>query len=114
MNYYYFNLNGCVVSMRQDTARTLMERIAPEWKKVHTRHGTLYQAVYDWYGEMVDGEYTLFPPRLKDGTAVPINKTARQFLSLDIHGECFLQPHEHTRDEVLTFVMQDHVRYEVA
>lgn len=100
--------------MRQDTAETLMERIAPQWEKVKTHWGTLYRAQYDWYGEVVEGEYKTFPPKLKNGTSVKQNKTAEEFFKEKIIGECFLLPSEGKRSDVLAFVSKDHIRYSVA
>lgn len=95
-------------------AKLFMERIAPEWKKVNTEWGTLYCGEYDWYGEVVEGEYKTFPPKLKNGTSVKQNKTAQEIFKEKIIGECFLLPSEGKRSDVLTFVSKDHIRYSVA
>ena len=100
--------------MRQNTAETLMERITPQWERIKTEWGILYRAEYDWYGEVVDGEYRTFPPRLKDGTNVPVNRLASQFFKESITGECFLFPSDAKREDFMTFIAQSHVKYTTA
>ena len=97
--------------MTEPMAKLFMEKIAPEWKKVKTEWGTLFCPQFDWYGEVVDGEYQTFPPRLKNGTSVPLNKVAQEFFKEKVVGECFLLLNQGKREEVLTFVSKSHIHY---
>lgn len=109
--YYYFNLNGGIVSMPEETAEQLMPRIAPELKKIDTAYGKLYCGEYDWRGEVVDGEYKTFPPYLKDGTVVRPNKLVQRIFNRQIHGECFLFADKDKRGDIFSLVTELGIGY---
>lgn len=114
MQYYYFNLNGGVISMSEPMAKLFMEKSAPRWRKINTEWGILYCEEYDWYGEVVDGEYQTFPPRLKNGTSVQLNKVAQVLFKEKIIGECFLLPTDENRIDVLTFISKSNIHFDRA
>lgn len=92
MDWYYFNTSGSIVSVPQEVAEQMMERMPVQWMSETTEWGKLYYGEYDWLGEVVDGEYVTFPPRLKNGTRIPENKVASEFFHDDLMGDCFLFP----------------------
>lgn len=100
--------------MPQEVAEKMMERIPAEWHKHTTEWGTLYYAEYDWLGEVVDGEYKTFPPRLKNGSIVRTNRTATKFFNEHILGECFLFPRSDKRNAILNMIVKCDLHYSVA